>query len=78
MKLPFLLLFILYSIFVSSQQEVNRIINSPFPASNQPDTLYVINDSEFSQEELLILQTIQGLLSKEKPKIYTFFSIISL
>ncbi len=57
----------LYSI---AQSPLNRVEGSPYPSSSQPDTLYVFNDELFSHEELLLLQSIQGLCAKTKPKIY--------
>ena len=51
-------------------QEPQRITGSAFPLSTNPDTVYIIYDQNFSEEELLIIQTIQGILSKSKPSIY--------
>ena len=51
-------------------QEPQRITDSPFPYSEKPDTTYIINDNNFSEEETLIIQTIQGIVAKTKPSIY--------
>lgn len=52
------------------QSIIHRIENSPYPSSVQPDTLFVFSDELFSHSELLLLQSIQGLCAKLKPKIY--------
>jgi hypothetical protein len=52
------------------QSLIQRIENSPYPASSQPDTLFVFSDDLFTHPELLLLQSIQGLCAKTKPKIY--------
>ena len=50
--------------------QVNRIPNSIYPSSSIPDSLYVLNDLIHSDEELFVIQNLQGLLSKEKPMIF--------
>ena len=62
-------LFFFYS-FNSNGQNISRIANSVFPFSNVPDTVFVLYDNNFSDEQLLIIQTLQGILSKQKPKIF--------
>lgn len=62
--------FCLIGLYSIAQSPLNRVEGSPYPASSQPDTLYVFNDELFSHEELLLLQSIQGLCAKTKPKIY--------
>ena len=41
-----------------------------FPFSQTPDTVFVVYDDNFTEDEVLIIQTLQGILSKEKPTIY--------
>tara|TARA_B100001250_G_scaffold73043_1_gene59620 strand:- start:1624 stop:3471 length:1848 start_codon:yes stop_codon:yes gene_type:complete len=67
-----LLLFIISVVLHNNviAQEPQRIEGSPFPYSMQPDTIYVIYDENFSEEEVLIIQTLQGIVSKYKPAIY--------
>jgi len=55
---------------LNAQEIIERIENSPFPFSSKPDTLYVIYDDNFSEEEILIIQTLQGILAKDKPKLF--------
>ena len=63
--------FLLLPIFVFSQTNIaQRIENSPYPFSSSFDTLYVINDNDFSEDEIFTIQILQGILAKEKPKIY--------
>ncbi|MEC9303865.1 MAG: T9SS type A sorting domain-containing protein [Bacteroidota bacterium] len=68
---------ILINLFVFSfantsytQETIERVKDSPFPFSSTPDTLFVIYEDNFSDEEILIIQTLQGILAKEKPKIF--------
>ena len=51
-------------------QEPQRIEGSPFPYSQIPDTVFVVYDDNFTEEEILIIQTLQGILSKKKPAIF--------
>ncbi len=69
MKKQLASLFILISTTLFSQ-EPTRILGSSFPYSLKPDSLFIINDSNFSEEEVLIIQTIQGITSKSQPKLY--------
>lgn len=70
-KQLFLFLCILHiGVVCLGQSVISRVDNSPYPASSQPDTLYVFDDELFSHDELLLLQSIQGLSSKIEPKIY--------
>ncbi|MHB2149609.1 GxGYxYP domain-containing protein [Calditrichota bacterium LG25] len=52
----------------SAQPE--RLALSPYPASNRPDKLFIINDRNFSPAQLLTIETLQGVLAQTKPKIY--------
>ena len=70
MKYISILVFCFFGISSIAQTVIDRIEESPYPASSQPDTLYVFNDELFSHEELLLLQSIQGLCAKTEPKIY--------
>ena len=47
-----------------------RIKGSVFPYSQTPDTVFVVYDDNFTEDEVLIVQTLQGILTKEKPAIY--------
>ena len=70
MRLVFIFLIMLSANHSVGQNSINRVEGSPYPASSQPDTLYVFNDELFSHEELFLLQSIQGLCAKTEPKIY--------
>ena len=66
-----IVLFLLTIVVVSNAQlTVNRVEDSPYPYSKIPDTLYLFHDDLLNHDELLLLQSIQGLLAKEEPKIY--------
>lgn len=68
-KLPlFIISFVLHNIVIA--QEPQRIEGSPFPFSMHPDTIYVMHDENYSEQEVLIIQTLQGIVSKYKPAIY--------
>ena len=47
-----------------------RIEGSVFPYSQTPDTVFIVYDDNFTEDEVLIVQTLQGILAKEKPAIY--------
>ncbi|MHB1685856.1 MAG: GxGYxYP domain-containing protein [Ignavibacteriaceae bacterium] len=48
-----------------------RISGSPYPISPQkPDTLFVIDESKFTDSQVLTIQSLQGLLAQSKPRIY--------
>ena len=51
-------------------QEPERVEGSPFPYSQIPDTIFVVYDDNFTEEEILIIQTLQGILSKKKPRMF--------
>lgn len=70
MKQLIFFIFCLIGLNSIAQSPLNRVENSPYPKSSQPDTLFVFNDELFSQEELLLLQSVQGLCAKTEPKIY--------
>lgn len=64
-------IFFLLPLFIFSQTNISqRIENSPYPFSSSFDSLYVINDNDFSEDEIFTIQILQGLLAKEKPRIY--------
>lgn len=50
--------------------EPTRITGSPYPKSSKPDTLYIIEDKYFGNDELIIIQSLQGILAQTKPMIY--------
>ena len=65
------LLFFLLVIILSLKAQIpERIEDSVFPFSQTPDTVFVVYDDNFTEDEVLIIQTLQGILSKEKPAIY--------
>jgi hypothetical protein len=47
-----------------------RLQGGLFPVWQKPDTLFVIEDNNFSDAELLTAQTLQGVLAQTKPRIY--------
>ncbi|MBI9071108.1 MAG: hypothetical protein JEY94_05900 [Melioribacteraceae bacterium] len=50
--------------------EPTRLLGSPYPASSKPDTLYIIEDPNFTDSQLITIQSLQGLLAQTKPRIY--------
>ncbi len=76
--------FLLILIFLSCQQNktplraqksgaepaVQRIDGSPYPASQIPDTLFVVDEGHFSPDQRLVIETLQGVLAQKKPAIY--------
>jgi hypothetical protein len=62
-------LFFLFNILAYAQP-AGRIDGSPYPVSQKPDTLFVINDNNFTDAQLLTVQTLQGILAQTKPRIY--------
>ncbi len=48
----------------------SRISNSPYPVSQTPDKLFVINDGNFSVSQRITIGTLQGILAQTKPQIY--------
>ena len=73
MKMRFPKIFAIFLFFYSllfSQESLRRVPGSPYPASQIPDTLYIIEDYSFSDSQVFTLQTLQGLLAKTKPMIY--------
>lgn len=47
-----------------------RLEGSPYPVSSVPDTLFVVADAGFTEGQRLTVETLQGMLAKEKPEIY--------
>ena len=70
MKYATFVVFIFLALSSLGQNTIDRVEGSPYPSSTQPDTIYVFQDDLFSHDEILLLQSIQGLLSKTEPKIY--------
>ena len=67
----------IYSLFFSlvfvlsvKAQTPERVEGSAFPFSKTPDTVFVVYDDNFTEDEVFIIQTLQGILAKEKPAIY--------
>lgn len=52
------------------QEGASRINGSPFPVSAFPDTIFVVEDSNFTESQLFTINSLQGILAKEKPAIY--------
>jgi len=48
-----------------------RVTGSPFPVSQKPDTLYVVDEASFTSAQLITIHTLQGILAQSKPRIYT-------
>ncbi|MDB5282882.1 MAG: GxGYxY sequence motif-containing protein [Bacteroidota bacterium] len=63
------ILFILGSLSAHSQY-VDRIAGSPYPASRKPDTLFIVDDAKLSEDQQVVVQSLQGLLAQYRPKIY--------
>jgi len=59
-----------FSNLLFAQQQAHRLEGSPFPVSSIPEYIYVVDDSYFSQNELLTINTLQGVLAKKTPIIY--------
>jgi len=55
---------------VSANEHSDRISGSPYPVSSIPDTIFVIQDNNFTESELFTINSLQGLLAKEKPMLY--------
>ena len=51
-------------------QITERIEGSVFLYSQTPDTVFIVYDDNFTEDEVLIVQALQGILAKEKPAIY--------
>lgn len=47
-----------------------RLAGSPYPVSVKPDTLYVVYSDAFTDEQLLTIGSLQGILAQKKPRIY--------
>lgn len=54
----------------SSTGQPTRITGSPYPVSQKPDTLFIVEDSNFSDSQLLTVQSLMGILAQSKPRIY--------
>lgn len=61
---------LLFSNLLVGQEKAHRIEGSPFPVSSVPEAVFVVEDSYFSQDELLTVNTLQGVLAKKVPLIY--------
>ena len=51
-------------------QQIDRVEGSPYPYSKQPDTLYVVDDTKLDSNQQFVLQSLQGLLARKRPRIY--------
>ncbi len=54
----------------SASPVVPRIPGSPYPASQVPDTLFVIDEGHFTPAQRLTIETLQGILAQKKPVLY--------
>jgi hypothetical protein len=68
--LPFVFLLVGVQPNARAQNAASRIAGSPYPVSQIPDKLYVVKSQNFSESELLTINTLQGILAKKKPAIY--------
>lgn len=50
-------------------QAISRIGNSPYPTTAIPDTLFIINLNSMTADQQFTVVTLQGILSKTKPRI---------
>jgi hypothetical protein len=66
----YLITLLISSILFGQNNTNQRINNSPYPFSSQIDSLIVIYDSDFSEDELFTIEILQGQLAKNKPIIY--------
>ena len=61
-------LFVISSLI--NAQTPHRIIGSPYPVSQTPDTLFAVNNFEYPESQQLTIQTLQGLLAKTEPTLF--------
>ncbi|MCL5028190.1 MAG: hypothetical protein M1480_04115 [Bacteroidetes bacterium] len=47
-----------------------RIVGSPYPVSQKPDTLFIVDESNFTSSQQLTINSLQGVLAQKKPLIY--------
>ncbi len=52
------------------QSIVQHLPGSPYPASKIPDTLFVVDEAQFTPDQLLVIETLQGVLAQKQPAIY--------
>ena len=71
LRLNVFTLFILFALS-SSAQHIDRIAGSPYPSSRKPDTLFLIDDTKLSVPQQIVIQSLQGILARHRPKIYRF------
>jgi hypothetical protein len=60
---------VLFFAGLNAQGLISRMPNSPYPESQIPDTLYLVNINAFSNTQQFTVVTLQGLLAKTKPRI---------
>lgn len=60
--------------FTVFPQTIDRIMGSPYPVSVQPDTLFLLTDANFTDNQILTIETLQGILAQKKPRIYRITS----
>lgn len=64
------ILLVVFTNNLYAQEHASRILGSPYPVSSVPDTIFVTQDNNFTESELFTINSLQGLLAKERPKIY--------
>jgi len=64
----FFSLILFFALNLSAQPTIQRVIGSPYPASNAPDKLYLTSEN-YSYSQKIALQSLQGILAKTKPEI---------
>lgn len=57
-----------FALNLSAQPTIQRVVGSPYPASNAPDKLYLTSEN-YSYSQKIALQSLQGILAKTKPEI---------
>ncbi|NOY79290.1 MAG: hypothetical protein GXO76_15665 [Calditrichaeota bacterium] len=50
--------------------KVVRLPGSPYPVSQSPQRLFVVDDAQFSRAQILAIETLQGVVAQTRPEIY--------
>ena len=69
MRIFFIVCFVAIRL-ATAQSIPHRVADSPYPVSERPDTLFIVEDSRFNEAQRLTIVTLQGLLAKNKPRLY--------
>ena len=70
-----LLIALLISVSLLKSQTASRLANSPFPVSQAPDKLYIVNMEHYTEDQRLTTISLQGMLAKTQPQIYCWRSV---